>query len=256
MHKPTDIGPNRTGIATSPIDSKRTIQAAADAETAGPLDGQALEVERVRWSSDALPLGTVPPPGTVKGVIKTILEKVEGHKATVLIDKLGERLAFERTGTRLYDALLAKLEAANVHEGGPTREQLERIRDDEIRHFALVRDALLRLGADPTAITPGADVIGVAGQGWVQVLTDPRSTLSQCLVVMLSAEVADGEGWELLAALTESLGFDELAKQFRLALLEEEQHAIEVRTWVTAAVIGQSGATPTPPKQDRKRPEV
>src|SRR5215207_9052445 len=98
MHKPTDIGLNRTGAATSPIDSKRTAQGAAEADTAGAMDGLALELERVRWSTEALPLGTVPPPGTVKGVIKSIIEKVEGHKATVLIDKLGERLAFERTG--------------------------------------------------------------------------------------------------------------------------------------------------------------
>jgi hypothetical protein len=250
MHKPTDIGPNRTGIGTSPIDSKRTMQGAAEAQTSGTIDGHAIELERVRWSSEAMPLGTVPPPGTVKGVIKSILEKVEGHKATVLIDKLGERLAFERTGTRLYEALLAKFEAAHVYEGGPTRQQIEQIHDDELRHFALVRDALLQLGADPTAMTPSADVIGVAGSGWVQVLTDPRSTLTQCLVVILSAEVADGEGWELLVGLTESLGFDELAQQFRLALIEEEHHALAVRTWVTRSVLGQSGATSASDEDD------
>ena len=246
MHKPTDIGPNRTGIATSPIDSKKTVEAAVQADTAGVLDGNALEAERVRWSSEALPVGTVPPPGTVKGAIKAIVEKIEGHKLPVFIDKLGERLAFERTGTRLYDALLAKLAAANVHEGGPTRQAIEQIRDDEIRHFGLVRDALLQLGADPTAMTPGADIIGVSGLGWVQVLTDPRSTLSQCLVVMLSAEAADTEGWDLLVALAESLGFDELATQFRLALVEEEEHVVKVRAWLTNATMGQAGARPTP----------
>jgi rubrerythrin len=174
-------------------------------------------------------------------VIKSVVEKLEGHKVTVFLDKLGERLAFERTGARLYDALLAKYEAASVHPGGPTREQIEKIRDDEIRHLAIVRDAMLQLGADPTAMTPGADVIGVAGSGWAQVLSDPRSTLSQCLVVMLSAEVADGEGWQLLVTLAESLGFDDLATQFRTALVEEEQHAMQVRAWVTTSVLGQSG---------------
>ena len=242
MHKPTDIGPNRTGIATSPIDSKRVIQAANDAATSGAMDGQALELERVRWSTDAFPIGTVPPPGTVKGAIKTIIEKLKDHNATVFIDKLGERVAFERTGTRLYDALLVKFEAANLHDGAPTREQIEKIRDDEIRHFGIVRDAMVQLGADPTAVTPSADVSGVAGQGWVQVLSDPRSTFSQCLVVMLAAESADVDGWELLATLADGLGFEDLAKQFRLALTEEEQHALLVRGWLTTSVLGQSGA--------------
>jgi hypothetical protein len=250
MHKPTDIGPNRTGVATSPIDSKRTARGAAEAGPVGETDGFALELERVRWSSEALPLGTVPPPGTVKGVIKSIVEKVEGHKVTVLIDKLGERLAFERTGARLYDALLAKFEAAHVHDGGPTRQELEKIRDYEVRHFALVRDGLMQLGADPTAMTPSADVIGVAGMGWVQVLTDPRSTLSQCLVVILGAEVADGEGWELLVSLTESLGFEDLAQQFRLALIEEEHHALQVRAWIARSVLGQSGAAAAQQEDD------
>jgi rubrerythrin len=244
MFKPTDIGPNRTGIAMSPIDSQRTIQAAAEAGAVGP-DGHALELERVRWCAEAVPLGTVPPPGTVKGVIKAVVEKLEGHSTAVFVDKLGERLAFERTGTRLYEALLAKFEAASVHEDGPTRDQLEKIHDDEIRHFAIVRDAMLQLGADPTAMTPSADVIGVAGTGWVQVLTDPRSTLSQCLVVMLSAEVADKEGWDLLVTLAESLGFEDIGTQFRLALIEEEQHAMQLRAWVSNAVLGQSGAKPT-----------
>src|SRR4051812_26241477 len=116
MHKATDTGPNRTGIKTSPIDSKRTEQGAIEGtNVVGIGDGIAIEHERTLWSRDAFPLGTVPPPGSVKGVVKTLLEKLEGHAPNVFIDKLGERLAFERTGTRLYEALLAKLEAADPH---------------------------------------------------------------------------------------------------------------------------------------------
>src|SRR5687768_9315317 len=124
--KPTDIGMNRTGIATSPIDSQRTVKGAqaAGPGTSAVHNGHALEVERIARSRGARPVGTVPPPTTVKGVAKSVLEMIEGHKPTVFIDKLGERLAFERTGTRLYEALLAKFEAADVHEGGPTREEL------------------------------------------------------------------------------------------------------------------------------------
>ena len=99
--KPTDIGMNRTGIATSPIDSRRTIDAAEAAGTAGPLDGKALEAERVLWARDADPVGTVPPPGTLKGIAKAVIETLQGHKLTVLIDKLGERLAYERTAASM-----------------------------------------------------------------------------------------------------------------------------------------------------------
>ncbi|HUS29289.1 MAG TPA: ferritin-like domain-containing protein [Kofleriaceae bacterium] len=243
MHKPTDIGPNRTGVKTSPFDSRKTIQGAEEGTpAAGMADGHVLEVERVRWSREAMPVGTVPPPGTVKGVVKAIVETLEGNVPNVLIDKLGERLAFERTGARLYDALLAKFEAASVHDDGPTRADIEHIRDDERRHFGIVRDAMVQLGADPTAMTPCADIAGVASLGWIQVLGDPRTTLTQALDIMLAVEAADNEGWTLLVELAETMGFADLARQFRVAIAEEEEHLVLVRTWASTAILGQSRA--------------
>lgn len=248
MNKPTDTGLNRTGIATSPIDSKRMVAAAEQAGTVGPHNGKALETERVLWARSADPIGSVPPPGTIKGIALTLLERLQGHHPTVFIDKLGERLAYERSGTRLYEALIAKFEAANVHEGGPTRAELEAIRDQEHEHMLLVVDVIQQLGADPTAMTPSADVIGVAGLGWVQVLTDPRTTLTQCLDVMLIVERGDVEGWTVLTELAEQLGLDDVADRFRAANGIEQIHAMKVRTWVSTAVLGQAGAEPTPPR--------
>jgi hypothetical protein len=249
--KPSDIGTNRTGIATSPIDSRRLIEAAEQAGTAGPLDGNSLETERVRWARAAGPVGTVPPPGTLKGLAKTVVETLEGHKPTVFIDKLGERLAYERTGTRLYEALIAKHDAASVHEGGPTRAELEQIRHDEHQHMLLVQDAIRQLGADPTAMTPAADVAGVAGLGWVQVLADPRTTLTQCLDIMLIIEHGDVDGWDLLSDMATALGMDDLADRFREANLVEQGHASKVRDWLARAVLGQLGVQPTP-RQDQQ----
>lgn len=254
MHKPTDTGMNRTGAGMSPIDSVRTVKGAKEQGAPAMVDGQVLEAERTAWAKDAEPVGTVPPPSTVKGVIKTLLEKLQGHQPTVFIDKLGARLQFERTGCRLYDAILAKYEAADVHEGGPMRAELERMREDERRHFILVRDALRQLGADPTAVTPCADVTAVAALGWIQAITDPRTTLTQCLDVILMAEVVDGDGWLLLVQLAESLGFDDMAEQFRAALADEEMHVAMVRTWIENALLGQSGVLRTPSRETRTPP--
>ena len=247
--KPTDTGLNRTGIAMSPIDSRRTIEAAEEVTPGGHADRQMLEHERVRWARDAHPVGSVPPPGTMKGLAKTVLERLQGHKPTVFIDKLGERLAYERTGIRLYEAAIAKLEAANVHEGGPTRVELEKIREDEHCHFLIIRDAIRQLGADPTAMTPCADVAGVAGLGWVQVLSDPRTTLTQCLDVMLIVEHGDVAGWELLTELAAGLGLDDLAGQFRAADAVEREHASKLRGWLGATLLGQVGVLPQPPQE-------
>jgi len=245
MTKPTDTGTNRTGLATSPIDAPRTIEG-AEQTTTTMLDGAALAADRLTWATSAPPVGTMPPPATFKGLLKTMIEKIEGHKPTVFLDKLGERLAFERTSVRLYEAVMVKVEAADPHPGGPSKADLAAIHGAELCHFAIVRDAIAQLGADPTAMTPGADLIAVAGLGWVQAVADPRTTLNQCLDVLMMAELADSNGWQLLVELADQLGFDDLVRQFRTALVEEEQHVLRVRGWLSAALAGEAAATPPP----------
>jgi hypothetical protein len=239
--KPTDIGTNRTGIATSPIDSQRLIAAANEAAPSSAGDATLISAVRVEYERDSEPVGTLPPPVTLKGVAKTVVRAVKGEDANVLIDKLGERLAFELGGTRLYEALIAKLAAANPRPGGPTREALEEIRDEELAHAGLLMRAIERVGADPTALTPCADVTGVLADGLVKVLTDPRTTLTQCLDAILTAELTDNAGWELLADLAAGLEQDELAEECRLALAEEAEHLARVRGWLSSSVLGQAG---------------
>jgi bacterioferritin (cytochrome b1) len=251
--KPTSTGTNRTGAATSPIDSARTIEAAETATPFPGIDGEAIAGERLAWASVAEPVGTMPPPASIKGLAKAGIELIKGHHPNVLLDKLGERAAYERAGTRLWEAFLVKLEAGSPHAGGPTVEEVEHIRNDELRHYAIVRDAILALGGDPTAMTPCADISGVMGSGLVQVLTDPRTTVTQCLDAMLVAELTDNDAWMMLADLAESLGHTEMADSFRVALREEQEHLTRVRGWIGLALRGQAGIEPTPPQPEAAR---
>jgi ferritin-like protein len=244
MTKPTDTSlRNRTGIKASPIDSREAIEA-AEIGTPGPMvNTEAAELTAVRlaYSEAAPPIGTMPPPASVKGAVKTALSRLKGESANVFLDQLAGRLAFERTGTRIYDALLIKQEAAGAHEGGPSREDLLHIREEELEHALLLARCIEELGADPTAVTPEADIQGVAGQGIVQVLGDPRTTLTQALEAVLIAELTDADSWQMLVDLAEGLGQDEMAEQFQLALAQEEDHLANVRAWVSAALLSQAG---------------
>lgn len=221
MEQQTTLGTNRTGIAMSPVDAAR-MEEGAEAmavETDGP---GYLEV-RQEYASDE-GLGSVPLPTTVKGVLKSGAEILTGKRPQVFVDKLGERLAFERAGVRLYDALLVKCDAAPGLISADATDELQHFRDEEAEHFSLVAEAMKAIGADPTAQTPCADLAGVEGMGLMQAMNDPRTSVAQSLHVMLDAELLDNAAWEMLIDLARSLGHDEIAERFDHALQQEGKH--------------------------------
>ena len=85
--------------------------------------------------------------------------------------------------------------------------------------------------------SPCADVAGVTSMGILQVLTDPRSSLAQCLQAMLTAELTDNDGWQLLIKLADNLGYDDLKAEFETALEHEEEHLLNVRNWLSECVL-------------------
>ncbi|WP_075111722.1 ferritin-like domain-containing protein [Noviherbaspirillum massiliense] len=241
MKDSTSIGMNRTGSHMSPFDTDEMTDATATPSAPRtPGDDSALTRIRSAYTADADPVGSVPVPGTVKGAVTTGVSMVTGNNPQLLIDKLGERLAFERTGARLYDALIAKLDGLQESASSMTREDLEQIRDDEARHFSIVKSAIESIGGDPTAQTPCADVTGVESMGLVQVVTDPRTSLAQSLHAILIAEMTDNAGWELLITLAEDNGRHAMVSDFTAALNEERSHLMRVRKWFEEAILGTS----------------
>jgi hypothetical protein len=238
--EPTDLGKNRTGMQTSPRLGKAMMEN-TEAVPAAPQEATAAGLVRSELATEAPPIGTMPVPGNIKGIAKTALKAMQGEKATVFLDKLGERLAFERGGVRLYDAVLSKLPASATQEGSLTAAEVKHLRDEELSHFLLVKEAMEQMGGDPTAETPCADLVGVQSSGLMQVVTDARTTLSQCLDAVLAAELIDNDGWKMLIAMAEAAGQQELAQRFTEALAEEDDHLQKVRTWITERLSVQLG---------------
>lgn len=230
----TGIGMNRTGAQASPFDSKKAAEVALEVPPSSPgSEGEAAEV-RKEYGAEAPPIGTVPPPASLKGLVTTAVELLKGKWPAALVDKLGERLAFERTGSRLYEALIAKHDAKGTFPGGPGREDLVAIHDEELQHYELLCRAMERIGADPTAMTPAADVAGMASAGLLQVVSDPRTTFEQSLEAVLVAELTDNDGWRRLIATAHAFGEDDLASDMSFAEAEEERHLELCRRWLDA----------------------
>lgn len=169
------------------------------------------------------------------------------HAADIalLLDKLGERLHVERNGVRLYEALIAKrsqyasgASATQAAEAAlPPLDALEKIQNDELIHFSLLKQAISELGGDPTTVTASAALAATIGEGIAKVLNDPKTDLAQGLQAILAAELQDNDGWRLLIQLA-STSKPDLVAMMECAMLDEEDHLKQVRGWLLLLTNG------------------
>jgi rubrerythrin len=257
METRTRLGHNRTGVQMSPVDTTQMLNGAdeiadaieptevgADLLTAD-LRGDLADAQlRESYASEAEDgLGSVPLPATLTGVAKSGVDMLTGKRPQVLMDKLGERLAFERGGVRLYEALLVKCRAMDTGLGDGEIAMLQRFREQEAQHFELVAQALDDLGGDPTAQTPCADLVGIESMGLVQAMNDPRTSFLQSLHVMLDAELIDNASWDLLIRLARSAGHESVAERFEIAMQQESNHLRTLTDLVGRLTLADAGAT-------------
>jgi len=217
------VGHNRTGLSAA-SDEQRRRMLDVPRELGPTSRGSSDEIARVRirYARTGMSVGTMPEvPRAQRGLLP-------------LHDLLGARLQFERTGVRMYDALLSKLDAHGGFSGGPDRGDLEQLRDEELAHMRMLEHMLEETGADPTVVTPTADLQSMATRGVSDVLMDPRTTLLDGLGVIIMAELADHEEWIGLIDLGRDLGRNTLVHSFQSAQLTEEEHLIKVRRWLHA----------------------
>ncbi len=217
---------NRTGMDVADESLRREVLG-LPRELAPTSRGSADDIARVRirYARAGIPHGTMPP-----------LPGVSGHLIP-LFDLLGARLQFERTGVRLYDALISKLDAYGSFDGGPSRHELEDLRDEELAHFRMLQHQITELGGDPTAVTPCANLQSTASRGIADVLLDPRTSLLDGLDTIIVAELADHEEWIGLVDLARDLGRSDLVHVFQSAQLTEDEHLSKVRRWIAAGRV-------------------
>ncbi len=227
---------NRTGIMTNPEMSAELLQGVEELTTATDSDPAEIGEMRAEYLAEAPPMGSEPLPVAADAADDEVSEPTQATR--VLLDKLGERLAFERQGTRLYEAFLQKVELLGVEEeSGLNAVDLRHICDEEFEHFRMLQQAIVKLGGDATVKTPSANVAGVLSKGVVEIIADPRTTFAQSLQALLTAELTDNDGWQMLSQLAAQLGLEELEEQCRTALEAEREHLEKVRQWLLSATL-------------------
>jgi rubrerythrin len=138
-----------------------------------------------------------------------------------LVDKLCERLAVETGGVDIYRAAIAKL------NDPPTIARLQHFMQDEAKHRDLLSAYLDKLGVEDRE-TPAARLARHEGEAFMKLIAE-ADTPAQLLNILLTIELMDENGWEMIINLGRDLGDDELVRTLDAALQEEKEHLRGVR---------------------------
>src|SRR4051794_22011839 len=109
MTAPAKPRMNLTGSKLHPDMTKDMAEATQEFPPSSSGDESRIIAVRAQYMAAVEPIGSIPLPLSPKGVVETVKGTVKGQQPLIFTDRLGERLAFERSGVRLYEAFLGKV---------------------------------------------------------------------------------------------------------------------------------------------------
>jgi bacterioferritin (cytochrome b1) len=159
------------------------------------------------------------------------MKKLAAKNLGRVLDLLNERLAFERAGVKLYEKVLLRMRNSGDPRIAGMYERFQHNRDEEKEHEEWLEEQIRALGGDPHAPSEKSILVKAESEGIEHVvMRDPN--LLHDFHALLTAELADNAGWELLASLASEFGDRDAKKEFKNRLHEEEKHLLVVRAAV------------------------
>ncbi|MGK4004231.1 DUF892 family protein [Sorangium sp. So ce1036] len=172
------------------------------------------------------------------------MQKLAQMNKDKAVDLLNERLTFERASVRLYDSTMEKIRRTADPGLQNLLGQLKKYRDQEKEHEEWLEEQIRALGGDAHAETEMSRLITLESKGLEQVVLDGDPSPTHTLHAMLTAELVDNSGWQLLLELADEAGDDEAREAFKQRLHEEEDHLIFVRQIVEQCMRTELLGTP------------
>ena len=168
-----------------------------------------------------------------------------------VIDLLTARLTFERVGVKLYDAIIGKVQILGDAQAQRMLDQLQEHREEEKEHEEWLEEQIRALGADAHGTSEMSELETRESKGIEDVILDGDNEISHLMHALLTAELADNAGWDLLVSLADEAGDRDAKKAFKKRLHEEEEHLIFARRAVVKLarreVLGEQVSMPTRP---------
>lgn len=179
------------------------------------------------------------------------MDKLAKHNPEKLIDFLTARLAFERAGVKLYDAVLDKIRLGGDDNVMRMLDRLQQHRDEEREHEEWLEAQVRALGGDTHGQTDMSQLETRESKGIEDIILDGDNEISHLFHALLTAELADNAGWDLLVQLADDAGDRDAKHEFKKRLHEEEEHLLLMRRAVERLarheVLGEEVRMPTWP---------
>ncbi|WP_438031016.1 ferritin-like domain-containing protein [Sorangium sp. So ce233] len=157
------------------------------------------------------------------------MQKLAQGNKDKAIDLLNERLTYERASVRLYDSIVEKVGRSADPGLMNLLGQLREYRDQEKEHEEWLEARIRELGGDAHGETEMSRLITIESQGIQQVVLDGDQNPAHLFHALLTAELVDNAGWQLLLELADEADDDEARASFRKRLHEEEDHLLLTR---------------------------
>lgn len=156
------------------------------------------------------------------------MEKLAKKNLRKVIDLLNERLAFERAGVRLYDLLLERLRHSPEKKMRALVKKMQEHREEEKEHEEWLEEQIRILGGDAHTPTEQSVLVLAESEG-IERVVRRDSSIPHGFHALLTAELADNAGWDLLMQIADEFGDSKAKKQFKKRFKEEAGHLLFVR---------------------------
>jgi rubrerythrin len=178
------------------------------------------------------------------------MEKLSRTNRDKVIDVLDERLTFERATVVLYDTILERMRRSSEPEIARMLPTMQAHRDEEKEHEEWLEEQIRAVGGDAHAKTEHGRLVEAESEGLEKVVKNDAD-LSHDLHALLTAELVDNAGWEMLIQLADEADDVEAREEFKKRLREEQDHLVFVRRAVAALasrqVLGRQVQLPISP---------
>jgi len=177
------------------------------------------------------------------------MEKLASGNAAFVLDVLSGRFVFERTGVKLYDNAIRKIERYGEPRYHALVGELRRIREEEEEHANWLESQIRGLGGNPFEKTDLAELETEESRGIESIIVDGHDKIIHVLHALLAAELADNAGWDLLVKLADNTGDREAKLAFAKRMAEEAKHLLFIREAVVRSaeveILGRDVKMPT-----------